>query len=226
MPTKPDRLNYGDTIGIIAPASAPPDPKNIDRSVAVLERLGFKPKLAPNVRKRWGFLAGSDRDRASDLMQDVRRPQGQGHHLRPRRLRHLAAPAAARLPGHPRQPQDLHRLQRHHLAPLRLPGEVQPRLLPRPDAQLGLRQEGPPRLHAAKLPQDADAAFRSGQHLRRLQEEDRHHPAARHRLRPADGRQYHACSAPRSGLPINPHSRTGSSSSRTWTKCLIASTGC
>ncbi|HEY5481001.1 MAG TPA: LD-carboxypeptidase, partial [Verrucomicrobiae bacterium] len=69
MPTKPDRLNYGDTIGIIAPASAPPDPKNIDRSVAALERLGFKPKLAPNVRKRWGYLAGSDRDRASDLMK-------------------------------------------------------------------------------------------------------------------------------------------------------------
>jgi muramoyltetrapeptide carboxypeptidase len=69
MPTKPDRLNYGDTIGIVAPASAPPDPKNIDRSVAVLERLGFKAKLAPNVRKRWGFLAGSDRDRASDLMR-------------------------------------------------------------------------------------------------------------------------------------------------------------
>jgi muramoyltetrapeptide carboxypeptidase len=69
MPTKPDRLNYGDTIGIVAPASASPDPKSIDRSVAVLERLGFKTKLAPNVRKRWGFLAGSDRDRASDIMK-------------------------------------------------------------------------------------------------------------------------------------------------------------
>jgi len=69
MPTIPGRLNYGDTIGIIAPASAPPDPKNIDRSVAALERLGFKSKLAPNVRKRWGYLAGSDRDRASDLMK-------------------------------------------------------------------------------------------------------------------------------------------------------------
>jgi len=31
--------------------------------------MGFKPKLAPNVRKRHGFLAGSDRDRASDLMR-------------------------------------------------------------------------------------------------------------------------------------------------------------
>jgi len=69
MPVKPARLNYGDTIGIIAPASAPPDPKSIDRSIAVLERLGFKAKLAANIRKRWGFLAGSDRERASDLMK-------------------------------------------------------------------------------------------------------------------------------------------------------------
>jgi len=69
VPIKPHRLNYGDTVGIIAPASAPPDPKNIDRSVAALKRLGFKPKLAPNVRKRWGFLAGNDRDRADDLMK-------------------------------------------------------------------------------------------------------------------------------------------------------------
>jgi muramoyltetrapeptide carboxypeptidase len=69
MPVIPDRLNAGDTIGIIAPASAPPDPKNIDRSVAALERLGFKTRLAPNVRKRWGFLAGSDRERAGDLMK-------------------------------------------------------------------------------------------------------------------------------------------------------------
>ncbi|PWU18612.1 MAG: LD-carboxypeptidase [Verrucomicrobia bacterium] len=68
VPIKPERLCYGDTIGIIAPASAPPDPKAIDRSVEVLQRMGFKTKLAPNVRKRWGFLAGSDRDRAADLM--------------------------------------------------------------------------------------------------------------------------------------------------------------
>src|SRR6266567_3447389 len=66
---KPPRLNPGDTIAIVAPASAPPDPKTIDRSVEVLERLGFKTRLAPNARKRWGFLAGSDRERAGDLMQ-------------------------------------------------------------------------------------------------------------------------------------------------------------
>jgi muramoyltetrapeptide carboxypeptidase len=69
VPIKPPRLNYGDTVGIIAPASAPPDPKAIEQSVEALEQLGFKPKLAPNVRRRWGFLAGSDRERAGDLMK-------------------------------------------------------------------------------------------------------------------------------------------------------------
>jgi len=68
MAIKPPRLNYGDTIGIVAPSSAPPDPKAIDRSVEVLKQLGFKPKLAKNVRKRWGFLAGTDQERAADLM--------------------------------------------------------------------------------------------------------------------------------------------------------------
>ncbi len=68
MPVKPERLNYGDTIGLVAPASAPPNPATLDRAVEVLERLGFKARLAPHARKRWGFLAGSDRDRAADLM--------------------------------------------------------------------------------------------------------------------------------------------------------------
>jgi muramoyltetrapeptide carboxypeptidase len=67
--TRPPRLNPGATLGIIAPASAPPDPKAVDRAVAVLEKLGYKTKLAPNVHKRWGYLAGSDRERASDLMR-------------------------------------------------------------------------------------------------------------------------------------------------------------
>jgi muramoyltetrapeptide carboxypeptidase len=65
---KPERLNFGDTVGIVAPASAPPDPKAVDRAAAALERFGFKPKLAKHVRARLGFLAGTDRERATDLM--------------------------------------------------------------------------------------------------------------------------------------------------------------
>lgn len=69
VPIKPPRLEFGDTIALVAPASAPPDPKNVDRSVAALEKLGFKVKLAPNARKRLGFVAGNDRERASDIMR-------------------------------------------------------------------------------------------------------------------------------------------------------------
>ncbi len=66
---KPPRLELGDTIGIVAPASPPCDPGVIDRAVVVLEQLGFKIKLAPHARARLGFLAGTDRDRAADLMK-------------------------------------------------------------------------------------------------------------------------------------------------------------
>ncbi|MDB6123940.1 MAG: Peptidase LD-carboxypeptidase [Pedosphaera sp.] len=69
MPILPERLHLGDTVGIIAPASAPPDPKAIDQSLLVISELGFKPKLSRNARKRWGYLAGTDRERASDLME-------------------------------------------------------------------------------------------------------------------------------------------------------------
>jgi len=69
MAVKPERLNPGDTVGIISPASAPADPANIDRSIEALQRLGFRAKLASNVRRRWGFLAGNDRERAADLMK-------------------------------------------------------------------------------------------------------------------------------------------------------------
>ena len=65
---KPERLNFGDTIGIIAPSSAPPDPLAVDRAAAALEKFGFKPQLGENVRARHGFLAGGDHERAADVM--------------------------------------------------------------------------------------------------------------------------------------------------------------
>jgi muramoyltetrapeptide carboxypeptidase len=65
---KPPRLSKGDVVSIVAPASAPPDPAAIDRSVVALEKLGFVPKLGTHVRKRNGFLAGTDAERVADLM--------------------------------------------------------------------------------------------------------------------------------------------------------------
>ena len=72
MPIKPARLNFGDVVGVVAPASAPANPKNIDAALRALVRLGFKPKPATNLRGRWGFLAGRDQERAEDLMEMFR----------------------------------------------------------------------------------------------------------------------------------------------------------
>lgn len=65
---KPPRLRSGDTVGIVAPASPAEDPEDIDDFAAALANLGFKSKIAPNLRKRLGFLAGDDQARADDLM--------------------------------------------------------------------------------------------------------------------------------------------------------------
>ncbi|MGH7939626.1 MAG: S66 peptidase family protein [Limisphaerales bacterium] len=65
---KPEHLRFGDTVGIVAPASPAEEADDIDDFAAALGNLGFKPKLARNIRKRLGFLAGDDRARATDLM--------------------------------------------------------------------------------------------------------------------------------------------------------------
>lgn len=65
---KPERLRSGDVVGIVAPGSPANGPDDVDRFAAVLTKLGFQPRLAPNIHKRLGYLAGDDHARASDLM--------------------------------------------------------------------------------------------------------------------------------------------------------------
>lgn len=69
MPIKPQRLRPGDTVAVVSPASPPADPGNVDRAVAVLKSLGLRPRVAAHARRRHGFLAGTDRERAADLMR-------------------------------------------------------------------------------------------------------------------------------------------------------------
>jgi muramoyltetrapeptide carboxypeptidase len=74
-PIKPERLRKGDTVGIVAPASASSRADAFERSTAALEKLGFQPKLAANVRQRLGFLAGPDEARAADIMNMFADPE-------------------------------------------------------------------------------------------------------------------------------------------------------
>lgn len=61
------RLEKGDTIGIVAPASIE-SVLNIETGIAILESFGFKVKKGKHIYDKWGYFAGRDMDRAEDIM--------------------------------------------------------------------------------------------------------------------------------------------------------------
>lgn len=62
-----NRLKKGNTIGLVAPASAE-NPEKIKGKIEVLKKLGFNVKEGKHIYDKWGYLAGTDVDRASDIM--------------------------------------------------------------------------------------------------------------------------------------------------------------
>lgn len=64
---KPPRIEPGDTVALIAPASPPLSKNVIPDAAALFRRAGFKVEVGSSARKRNGFLAGSDRERLRDL---------------------------------------------------------------------------------------------------------------------------------------------------------------
>jgi muramoyltetrapeptide carboxypeptidase len=63
----PPRFAPGDTIGIAAPASPPDQPEIIDEAIDRFNAQGFKVKPGKYLRRRDGYLAGSDEERAADI---------------------------------------------------------------------------------------------------------------------------------------------------------------
>ncbi|WP_421419035.1 S66 peptidase family protein [Pseudoalteromonas lipolytica] len=64
---KPKPLKKGGTIGLCSPSAATAEHADIILAKGVIEALGYKAKLAPNILARRGHLAGTDAQRASDL---------------------------------------------------------------------------------------------------------------------------------------------------------------
>lgn len=64
---RPERLHPGDVIGICAPASPPASESDLEKGIRYLERLGFRVEIGRHARRRHGYLAGRDIERASDL---------------------------------------------------------------------------------------------------------------------------------------------------------------
>ena len=72
---RPPRLPAGGTIGLVAPAGVLRSTGQLQEAVQAVEALGFKTKVGRNVLARFGFLAGTDAERARDLMAMVRDPE-------------------------------------------------------------------------------------------------------------------------------------------------------
>ena len=64
----PPRLKPGATIGLISPAGAVFDPRDVDDVRVTLARFGFEARLGPNALEQHGYLAGTDEQRAADVM--------------------------------------------------------------------------------------------------------------------------------------------------------------
>jgi muramoyltetrapeptide carboxypeptidase len=66
-PLKPKRLKPGDTVGLVAPATAVFQDVETDIARESLEALGLKVKFGRHLRDKHGYLAGEDKARADDI---------------------------------------------------------------------------------------------------------------------------------------------------------------
>lgn len=65
---KPKRIKQGDTIGIVSPSSGLWQRSELWRSIEQFEKWGYKVKVGDHAYKNNFYLAGTDEERASDLM--------------------------------------------------------------------------------------------------------------------------------------------------------------
>lgn len=74
----PPKLRPGDPVAIIAPAGAHSDEASLEGAMENLRKIGLEPIPSPNLRARWGYLAGQDQERADDFNWAVANPDIRG----------------------------------------------------------------------------------------------------------------------------------------------------
>ena len=67
-PGQPPPLRPGDRVRLVAASSALDDLERLHKGIAVLEGWGLAVEAHPAPLRRWGYLAGADRERRSDLL--------------------------------------------------------------------------------------------------------------------------------------------------------------
>ncbi|MDE2404594.1 MAG: LD-carboxypeptidase [Sphingomonadales bacterium] len=65
--TRPARLSLGDRVGLIAPASSDDEPHHLEAAQQTVRGMGLVPVTGRHVADRYGYLSGTDRDRAADI---------------------------------------------------------------------------------------------------------------------------------------------------------------
>jgi muramoyltetrapeptide carboxypeptidase len=75
---KPRRLAPGDTLGLVLPSSLAFEASTIDLAREQLEAVGFRVRVGAHARKRHGYFAGTDQERAADLMAMFTDPEVAG----------------------------------------------------------------------------------------------------------------------------------------------------
>lgn len=61
---KPPHLRQGDTVGLVAPAMFSDDAGEVDTIKRTISGMGLNPKVSENLTSRYGYVAGTDRQRA------------------------------------------------------------------------------------------------------------------------------------------------------------------
>ena len=63
----PPALNPGDTVGVLAPSSPQRDDERLRLGIRRLQQLGYKVREGKHLWNRYGYLAGTDEERAEDF---------------------------------------------------------------------------------------------------------------------------------------------------------------
>lgn len=64
---RPPRLRAGDVVGLVEPAGFTDDAFDLDSVMETITAMGLKPRAAPHLAGRFGYLAGTDAERAADI---------------------------------------------------------------------------------------------------------------------------------------------------------------
>jgi muramoyltetrapeptide carboxypeptidase len=73
-PIRPPGLTRGSRVALVAPAGPLLERDDLTRAEALCRALGYEPQLGPNTAQRYGYFAGTDEQRLTDLNDALRDP--------------------------------------------------------------------------------------------------------------------------------------------------------